>query len=1143
MRKFRNFSLLFTLFSLIVSQLNAAEDLVVKTITGPVAAESGDTVTFDVTVQNDGNQDVNVDFVVQVTIDGTTAVGTTTFPAGTTAIVLGGGSAVVQVSVVIPNVAKNTFDVTAFADSTDVIADPEDDENNNTLTNIAFISVSDPPVIDITSPADNSAVIPGSKVTIATSVSDPDGLITQVEFFLNGGTLGTVTTFPFQFDFTVASHGTLDISATATDDSGLTTNSDLISLISTVGTAPTVTITSPTAGESFTPGFDLDIKADASDSDGLVDDVEFFINGVSVGTSTVFPFSTTFKLPSPGNYILIATATDNAGNLGFSQAVNFAVVVGNPPVISLSSPSSGNSFIPGAELILNAAANDPDGLISLVEFFVNDVSVGTATVAPFRVNFSLPSSGVYFIRSEATDNAGNVTASSSVVVTAGPPDNSTPRVILDHPLPIGGGDTINDVSVASSMFLNATAVDPDGFITEVRFFANNQLLGSTNQGYGDQYSLFFDPTQQGNFEFTAEAVDNFGNIGQAIPIPLDVGPLESLLPTGFMRPLSDQESTISVGQKVDIQVEISSGLLEISQVNFYANGVFIGTQDTGIPVDTGAAGNVFVFNFTWFPDFEGTYAMQARAVQIDPNGFTYDNWFITDYIPLIVTEASSNLNFVGRSFNDFIGQDILPNEESLLIASLDSGQITQSQVITEIFETLESETIQTALIARFILTGQWPSRDLLFQDTEVINESGLGQLIDFLIPTLQTTFLNNEEVPDDLSTDAEITEFFQIVFNNKYGVVPSPDQIATGLTQIRFSGSEFFLERFVTDNDVFSFGASTRTNILGFNNPPNDRAREFSDAASLQINLLRITPSTDEVSVLASVSTFISQVDMTLVDSRYTSRFFVPSAAAAAAETATVAEDIVHPNGNVYDQVLMSTEKITVQADPGQITRVSFLDENDDIVMAELSGSGALEVIIDPVTFQNAAPPVKYNQPDVSYVKGRARFKITDAKSDTWFSVFSLGSLNVIKTNLLKDDVTYDGIADVASLEIINSEEMGGILAGNSVFSNTKLNVGIAASAVRVLNRVIIGDIDARGTAFPVLSFDPGSQFGQLIVAGGDLVQTNETAINLNSNSGGPGFSSIITQANFRSNGNPMLAGTIDAQFSVANQPIIIAVE
>ncbi len=586
MKPFKNLIFLFTLFGLTVSQLNAAEDLIVQAdgIAGPTAADPGETVTFDITVENiSGDTDVTADFDVQVTIDGTTASGTTTFPAATTNIPQG-GTAVVQVSVDLPNVAKNTFDVTAFADSADDIA--EDDENNNTETEVAFISISEPPQIEITPPADNATVIPGTTITITTSVLDTDGVIAQVEFFVNNATIGTVTTFPFQLDFTVPSPGTLEISTTATDDSGVTADSDLVTLNSSVGSAPTVSIISPTSGESFIPGFNLDIIAEAADSDGLIEEVEFFINGVSIGNATTFPFGLFFQLPSPGSYQLTAIATDNAGNVGFSQTVNIEVVLGTPPVITLTSPSSGGSFIPGAELILAATANDPDGLVSEVEFFVNDSSVGTTTTAPFQSNFSLPSSGVYFIRATATDNSGNKTRSGSVVVSAGPPDNSTPRIIIDHPLPIGGGDTVNDVSVASSMFLNATAVDPDGFITEVRFFANGQLLGSTNQGLGDQYSLFFDPTQQGDFEFTAEAVDNFGNVGQAIPIPLDVGPVESLLPTGFMRPLSDLESTISVGESVELKVELNAGLLDISQVNYYANGVFIGTQDTDTPVES-----------------------------------------------------------------------------------------------------------------------------------------------------------------------------------------------------------------------------------------------------------------------------------------------------------------------------------------------------------------------------------------------------------------------------------------------------------------------------------------------------------------------------------------------------------------------------
>ena len=36
-------------------------------------------------------------------------------------------------------------------------------------------------------------------------------------------------------------------------------------------------------------------------------------------------------------------------------------------------------------------------------------------------------------------------------------------------------------------------------------------------------------------------------------------------------------------------------------------------------------------------------------------------------------------------------------------------------------------------------------------------------------------------------------------------------------------------------------------------------------------------------------------------------------------------ENIQHPNGNVFDQVLLTGESIQLQAKPGQITRVSFM--------------------------------------------------------------------------------------------------------------------------------------------------------------------------------------------------------------------------
>ena len=39
-----------------------------------------------------------------------------------------------------------------------------------------------------------------------------------------------------------------------------------------------------------------------------------------------------------------------------------------------------------------------------------------------------------------------------------------------------------------------------------------------------------------------------------------------------------------------------------------------------------------------------------------------------------------------------------------------------------------------------------------------------------------------------------------------------------------------------------------------------------------------------------------------------------------------VLSNVVHSNGNVYDQVLMTGSSVTVTADAGQVTRVSFLD-------------------------------------------------------------------------------------------------------------------------------------------------------------------------------------------------------------------------
>ena len=42
-------------------------------------------------------------------------------------------------------------------------------------------------------------------------------------------------------------------------------------------------------------------------------------------------------------------------------------------------------------------------------------------------------------------------------------------------------------------------------------------------------------------------------------------------------------------------------------------------------------------------------------------------------------------------------------------------------------------------------------------------------------------------------------------------------------------------------------------------------------------------------------------------------------------------ENVHHPNGNIFDQIMLTEGSITVKAKEGQITRVSFMDENEVI--------------------------------------------------------------------------------------------------------------------------------------------------------------------------------------------------------------------
>lgn len=217
-----------------------------------------------------------------------------------------------------------------------------------------------------------------------------------------------------------------------------------------------------------------------------------------------------------------------------------------------------------------------------------------------------------------------------------------------------------------------------------------------------------------------------------------------------------------------------------------------------------------------------------------------------------------------------------------------------------------------------------------------------------------------------------------------------------------------------------------------------------------------------------------------------------------AGATTEVGADIRHPNGNIFDQYLLHGTTASVSADPGQVTRISFIDVNDDIVQLEFAGAGTLSVVMEEAG--SVGPPAKYNQA-INYMKGRAGIAITGANASTNLTVFTVGRVTALNQALFQD-TSYDGVADISFVTVSSLDgRFGGIRTANARYGGSKGLVGIYASDIQFTGPILVGDLDAAGGATPVLLLGAGTgveRTNEVHITGGDLHQSNGKPVAIN---------------------------------------------
>jgi hypothetical protein len=215
-----------------------------------------------------------------------------------------------------------------------------------------------------------------------------------------------------------------------------------------------------------------------------------------------------------------------------------------PPFARLSSPPDGALFYSPVDILLVAIGADLDGVVTSMEFFDGDTSLGVVTnwavVDPpgpggvfipgsraFFLTWSNATVGIHALTAKATDDGGGSTTSGGVNVTVkqGPSTNLPPLVKIAEPM--NGAIFLAGANIG----ICALAYDRDGEVTTVEFFAGSNSLGvRTNNpisaGPMNPFCLIWSNVPPGDYVLTAKATDNGGatTVSDPVNISVQTGP-------------------------------------------------------------------------------------------------------------------------------------------------------------------------------------------------------------------------------------------------------------------------------------------------------------------------------------------------------------------------------------------------------------------------------------------------------------------------------------------------------------------------------------------------------------------------------------------------------------------------------------------
>jgi Bacterial Ig domain/Glucodextranase, domain B len=522
-----------------------------------------------------------------------TAIADTTVPPSTIIRVdFLDGSNVIG-SVATPNAIPSGYVFTwlgASAGVHSISARATDSLGDSTTSNAVILDIvpaDPPPQVALSAPTTGMILAPGASMTLAATATSTVRAIYRVEFSAGGQVIATTVTAPYSAIWANPLPGTFAIVAKAFDDIGVAaTSAAAYVTVLAAARRPSVVLTSPAPGTTFSAGAPISMAASALAPDGAIARVDFYADITLVGSAASAPYQFTWANPTAGTQPLTAKAFTSQGANATSAPVTVTVATGTVPVVNLVSPIAGATFTAPATVALSAAASEAGGSIAKVEFFANGSLVGTATSSPYNFSWSGVAIGSYAVTAKATDGKGATATSSAATINVFAPAT----VSLTAP-PDGA-----KYGLGQPITITAQGAAPGRSISRVEFYNDGTLIGTSPVTGGPSaitVNLTWSGAASGAHALSAKVFTADGASGISSTVNITVSSLAVVL----VEPAPGQ--IYQTPAQIRITANPSEAGGTITQVDFFGDGVLLGSS-TSAP-----------YSFVWNGAPAGSHVISA----------------------------------------------------------------------------------------------------------------------------------------------------------------------------------------------------------------------------------------------------------------------------------------------------------------------------------------------------------------------------------------------------------------------------------------------------------------------------------------------------------------------------------------------------